>query len=510
MGRAPAPHYLRPASVAEALAQRAAHPGSVWLGGATLMLGGLAGPRPDVIIDLCDAGLGRLDVGTDRVHIGATVTVDRLARCEALASPELAALHDAVCGFVPRAVRRIATLGGNVGQGFGSLIAPVALLDGEVELVGPAGARTATVATLQRGADELIVGFGLRGRPGEVTGFDKIRRTPLGPGLVTVAAALGPAGVRLFVGALSMRVQGFDFPGAGVDDVDEVAATVDAGLQAVFDDPRASALYRRAMAGELVRRLLLRLSRPPLAPTIASHRPVLPPDRFAGPAGASPSGVSSPGVSPPGASPSGASPPGASPPGASPSGASPSGGSLQRVVWTAIVDGVEREAAIPANASLAEALRAAGSLALKIACGEGTCGACSAVVDGDHIHSCVVPAMRYVGASVTTAARHADGPVVTALVTSGGLQCGFCTPGMVVAVHALVDRDDVQATPAGLRRGLDGNLCRCTGYGLLVEGAANGLQALRERALLARSAAVSAALTATAAGSADGSAKDRS
>ena len=148
--------------------------------------------------------------------------------------------------------------------------------------------------------------------------------------------------------------------------------------------------------------------------------------------------------------------------------------------WSATVDGRTVQAEVPANASLAEALRAAGALEVKLGCGEGTCGACSVLLDGVHVHSCVYPALRTEGAQILTAASFADGPVARALVEHGGLQCGFCSPGVVVGVHALAEDRSVAADPAALREALPGNLCRCTGYGQLYEGAAAGLAALRE------------------------------
>jgi aerobic-type carbon monoxide dehydrogenase small subunit (CoxS/CutS family) len=146
--------------------------------------------------------------------------------------------------------------------------------------------------------------------------------------------------------------------------------------------------------------------------------------------------------------------------------------------WSAEVDGRLVECDVPGNASLAEALRGgAENTAVKVACGEGICGACSCLVAGERVHGCIYPAFRAYGQVIQTAASFADGPVARALVEAGGVQCGFCTPGMVVAVHSL--STDVPATEAGIRHALAGNLCRCTGYAGLVAGAVAGLQRLR-------------------------------
>ena len=146
--------------------------------------------------------------------------------------------------------------------------------------------------------------------------------------------------------------------------------------------------------------------------------------------------------------------------------------------WTAIVDGAAAHADVPENASLAEALRASGALSVKVPCAEGMCGGCSVLLGEQRVHSCLVPAFRAQGATIRTAASFADGPVARALAEHGGLQCGFCTPGVVVAVHALPA--DVPATVEALRTALSGNLCRCTGYSQLIEGAAAGLRELRK------------------------------
>ncbi len=150
--------------------------------------------------------------------------------------------------------------------------------------------------------------------------------------------------------------------------------------------------------------------------------------------------------------------------------------------WRSKIDGDLVQTEVPANATLAEALRdGADRLEVKVACGEGTCAACTVVVNGQLVRSCLYPAMRAQDAEITTARSYADGPIATSIAQCGGLQCGFCTPGMVVATHHLVDQTNVEATPEGMRQALGGNLCRCTGYVQLLEGAALGLKTERQK-----------------------------
>jgi aerobic carbon-monoxide dehydrogenase small subunit len=102
-----------------------------------------------------------------------------------------------------------------------------------------------------------------------------------------------------------------------------------------------------------------------------------------------------------------------------------------------------------------------GLTGTKEGCGEGECGACTVLVDGEAVNACLVPLAHAAGSRVTTieglGGRH---PLQRAFVEHGGAQCGICTPGMIMAATALGRRPSL----AQVRRGLAGNLCRCTGY----------------------------------------------
>jgi aerobic carbon-monoxide dehydrogenase small subunit len=108
----------------------------------------------------------------------------------------------------------------------------------------------------------------------------------------------------------------------------------------------------------------------------------------------------------------------------------------------------------------------------KEGCGEGECGACSVLMDGALVNSCLVPAIQAQGASIVTieGVAHNDRlhPLQEAFVSAGGSQCGICTPGMLIAAAALLAKNPEPDEDA-IREGLAGNLCRCTGYMRIVE-----------------------------------------
>jgi carbon-monoxide dehydrogenase small subunit len=116
----------------------------------------------------------------------------------------------------------------------------------------------------------------------------------------------------------------------------------------------------------------------------------------------------------------------------------------------------------------------------KEGCGEGECGACSVLIDGELVNSCLTPVIQVEGASVTTIEGVATGEqldaVQEAFIAHGGAQCGICTPGMVLAAVSLRDRNS-QPSDDDIRTALSGNLCRCTGYMKIFEAVRRSIAA---------------------------------
>jgi len=141
------------------------------------------------------------------------------------------------------------------------------------------------------------------------------------------------------------------------------------------------------------------------------------------------------------------------------------------------VNGADVTLEVPGMRRLLDALREdLGLTGTKEGCGEGECGACSVIVDGQVVDSCLVPVCQVDGASVVTVEglAPAGGPLSElqqAFLERGGAQCGICTPGMLMAARAYLD-DGGGTDHDAIREAIAGNLCRCTGYTKIVEAIA--------------------------------------
>ncbi len=139
-----------------------------------------------------------------------------------------------------------------------------------------------------------------------------------------------------------------------------------------------------------------------------------------------------------------------------------------------ILNGESMEVEIEPHLTLLQLLRdGVGLTGTKEGCGMGECGACTVLLDGKTVNSCIFPAMEVDGKSVTTIEGLTDAqgnlhPIQKAFIEYGAIQCGFCTPGMVLSAKALLD-ENPKPTEEEIRNGIAGNLCRCTGYLQIVQ-----------------------------------------
>lgn len=119
----------------------------------------------------------------------------------------------------------------------------------------------------------------------------------------------------------------------------------------------------------------------------------------------------------------------------------------------------------------------------KEGCGEGECGACTVIVNGKTMNSCLLLAVSMEGKEIITiegvAAKELH-PLQQAFMEVGAVQCGYCTPGMILSAKALLD-ENLQASEADIREAISGNLCRCTGYEKIVEGVLTAQQMLQNQ-----------------------------
>jgi carbon-monoxide dehydrogenase small subunit len=155
--------------------------------------------------------------------------------------------------------------------------------------------------------------------------------------------------------------------------------------------------------------------------------------------------------------------------------------------WIALrlfLNGVERSVHCPPGMRLLDLLRQEGLGGTKEGCGEGECGACAVLVDDRLVNSCLIPVLQVEGRRVTTiegaGADRELSALQQAFLVEGGVQCGMCTPGMVLAAGALLKRQ-AQPSEEEIREALAGNLCRCTGYVRIVNAVSSAASTLDTR-----------------------------
>ncbi len=148
-----------------------------------------------------------------------------------------------------------------------------------------------------------------------------------------------------------------------------------------------------------------------------------------------------------------------------------------------VLNGARRSVEIDPGESLMDLLRRLGCKSVRNGCDDGYCGACAVLLEGRAVNACLVFAARAQGCRVDTveglAAQGVLHPLQRALLDLGGIQCGFCTPGMVIAALDLLGRNP-RPTEAEVRHALAGNYCRCTGYMKPVEAILSAAAEMRE------------------------------
>ena len=150
------------------------------------------------------------------------------------------------------------------------------------------------------------------------------------------------------------------------------------------------------------------------------------------------------------------------------------------------VNGDEYELAVDPWRTLVEVLREDLNLTgTKIGCQTGDCGACTVLINGRSVTSCLTLAVEAQGALITTIEGLAPNgdelhPLQEAFISQGAVQCGYCTPGMILSAKHLLDRNPAPSEDE-IRRGLSGNLCRCTGYNMIVDAVGAAAKTMRTR-----------------------------
>ena len=154
-----------------------------------------------------------------------------------------------------------------------------------------------------------------------------------------------------------------------------------------------------------------------------------------------------------------------------------------KLIVSATINGEATDILVSPRDSLLEALRdRAGIMGVKEGCNDGNCGACSVILDGRVVNSCLVMAAEVEGSAVTTVEGMADAghlhPLQQAFLEDAALQCGICTPGFLVAAKALLD-ENPDPSEHEIRYWLAGNLCRCTGYDKIIRAVQHAAQVLQ-------------------------------
>ncbi len=148
------------------------------------------------------------------------------------------------------------------------------------------------------------------------------------------------------------------------------------------------------------------------------------------------------------------------------------------------INGRERDVGALPNETLLETLRGLACFEVKSGCEKGDCGACAVLIDGQAVDSCLTLTWTVEGAAVTTVSGlgsvDAPHPLQKAFIDRGAAQCGYCTPGLIIAAQSMLDNDTRDPSEDDIRLALSGNLCRCTGYTKVFDAVDEAARIMRE------------------------------
>lgn len=149
-----------------------------------------------------------------------------------------------------------------------------------------------------------------------------------------------------------------------------------------------------------------------------------------------------------------------------------------------IINGRERQVRARPNETLLETLRGLAYFEVKSGCEKGDCGACAVLLDGEAVDSCLTLTWTVDGSTVTTVSGLGTvddpHPLQKAFIERGAAQCGYCTPGLIIAAQSMLDNDTADPSEDDMRLALSGNLCRCTGYTKVFDAVEEAARVLRE------------------------------
>ncbi len=415
-------------------------------------------PLPPALVSLAGLGLeGVREAEAGTIRIGALTTHAAIARSSYFCAlyPVLA---EACAGVGSPQIRNMGSLGGNLCHASPAADAATALLalGARLEIAGPGGVRMLPVEEffLEPGRTALAKGEILSGiilsAPAPHSAYLKLgRRKAMEIAVVGVAAVLEMEGAlvkecRIGLAAVAptpLRARQAEDLLRGCEPTAEAverAASAAAAECSPLSDHRASADYRRAMVKVLVRR----------AVQAAAGKEAAPADATLAAAGSAAAGRER---------------------------SLPAGGEEARGTWrlNLRVNGESHSLEVPADRLLVDVLREdLGLTGTKKSCSEGECGACTVLLDGAPVDSCLVLAATLGDEEITTVEGLARGrdlsPLQCAFVSEGAVQCGYCTPGMLVSASALL-ADNPRAEEKEIKEALSGNLCRCTGYKKIIQ-----------------------------------------